>query len=35
MVSLVLQTTAIITAGLMVGNELCVSAFVHPRLRAL
>ncbi len=35
MLSVALQTAAIIVAGLMVGNELCISAFVHPRLRAL
>jgi uncharacterized membrane protein len=30
-----LYTLAIVASGLMVGNELAVSAFVHPRLRAL
>ncbi|MBW4469610.1 MAG: DUF1772 domain-containing protein [Stenomitos rutilans HA7619-LM2] len=35
MVVLVLKTISVIVAGLMVGNELAVSAFVHPRLSAL
>ncbi len=30
-----LYTLAIVASGLMVGNELAVSAFVHPRLRVL
>jgi len=33
--SLTLYTIAILASGLMVGNELAVSVFVHPRLRAL
>ncbi len=33
--SVTLQTVAVVVAGLMVGNEFCVSAFIHPRLRAL
>jgi uncharacterized membrane protein len=35
MISIVLKTIAIAMAGLMVGNELSVSAFVHPRLSTL
>jgi hypothetical protein len=29
------EAIAIMVAGLMVGVELCISAFVHPRLRGL
>ena len=35
MPSLGFYTLAIVVSGLMVGNELAVSAFVHPRLRGL
>ncbi|MBW4690867.1 MAG: DUF1772 domain-containing protein [Lyngbya sp. HA4199-MV5] len=35
MVILILKTISVIVAGLMVGNELAVGAFVHPRLSAL
>lgn len=33
--SIIIETTAIITAGTMVGNELAVAAFVHPNLSRL
>jgi Domain of unknown function (DUF1772) len=33
--SLALCTLAIVASGLMVGNELAVGVFVHPRLRGL
>ncbi len=29
------EVIAIMVAGAMVGNEFCISVFVHPRLRAL
>ncbi|MBW4579398.1 MAG: DUF1772 domain-containing protein [Tildeniella nuda ZEHNDER 1965/U140] len=32
MQSITLQTIVLLVAGLMVGNELAVSAFVHPQL---
>lgn len=35
MIVIMLKTISIVIAGLMVGNELAVSAFVHPRLAAL
>lgn len=35
MVVLVLKAISVIVAGLMVGNELAVSAFIHPRLSVL
>jgi hypothetical protein len=35
MQSIVLQTIVLLVAGLMVGNELAVSAFVHPQMYQL